>query len=247
MQTKTKIGIENTVKFNLKHVIDTLVIYDFEPVLSEEAEVILAIGGDSAVLKASKYKLPILAWNQGTLGFLTTGPDLDFILEAYINDTLILEERDKLSVFVNDQEFTVLNEVAIVGEDTGRLVKTDLYIDDKQITTYKGDGLLVSTSTGSTAYNLSAGGSLVEPGIACMLLTPISPFTMNVRPLIIDSTHRITLKKVVKIVLDGYESLIPWKEIIDIEYTDEKALIYRFNDENFFEAIIEKLGWNASI
>lgn len=247
---KTRIAIFSTVDYDIAKVVETLKKHDFELVTlhhDNNIHLVLAIGGDSAVLGASKFDLPILAWNQGTLGFLTTGNDLDEMLQAYNDDTVLLDRRMRLTVEVNDKKYHALNEVAVIGKETGQLVETDLYIDGLKITTYKGDGLLVATPTGSTAWNLSSGGSLVEQGLPCMLLTPMNPFTMNVRPLIISSNHTVTIEKVDKVAIDGYAKIIPWHGKVTV-YNDKKTVtIYRLKEENFFDAIIKKLHWNASI
>lgn len=244
-----KVLIESTIDFKIEYVLECLrnvglelwdLDYGYEP------DVCLAIGGDSAVLKASKHNLPILAWNQGHLGFLTTGKNLLEILNRYVENDLYIDSRRKLQITIDFQKHYVLNEVAIVGEETGRLVETDMFIDDRKICTFKGDGLIVSTPTGSTAWSLSCGGSLVEHGVSCILLTPSNPFTMNVRPLIINSQHTVILEKVQKIVLDGHEAIKPKMNTIIIQYDNHPTVIYRLKDESFFDGL-EKLGWNDNI
>lgn len=248
MVNKNKVMIVSTKPYDDFIIGNMLANYGF--VLMHDhynADVVLAIGGDSAVLKASRYGLPILAWNQGHLGFLTTGSDLDEILNMYINSNLITDRRMVLSITIDGEKYTALNEIAIVGTETGRLVETDVYINDRQITTYKGDGLIVATPTGSTAWSLSAGGSLVEASLQCMLITPMNPFTMNVRPLIISSSHKVVLKKVEKVVIDGHNIIKPQNNTIAIEFNRYFVQLYRIKHENFFRAITEKLGWNNNI
>jgi NAD+ kinase len=247
MVKSKKVLIESTVIYNRKEVLDDLFSFGLEPTEYDyDADVCLAIGGDSAVLKASKNDLPILAWNKGTLGYLTTGRSLRAMLKSYVDKTLYIDSRRRLEVTIDLKKHYVLNEIAVVGEETGRLVETDMFIDDRKICTFKGDGLIVSTPTGSTAWSLSCGGSLVEHGVKCMLLTPSNPFTMNVRPLIIDSDHTVLLEKVQKVVLDGYTIVQPRVGTIIIQYDNRSVHIYRQREENFFDGL-EKLGWNENI
>lgn len=214
----------------------------------KQPDAVLAIGGDGAVLKASKETTaPIIGWNQGSLGFLTTGKELYKILRKWLNNKLLIDSRRRLEVNIDFKYWYALNEIAVVGKETGSLVETEMYIDDKNVSTFKGDGLIVATPTGSTAWSMSAGGSLVEKGISCMLLTPMNPFTMNVRPLIISGQHEVVLKNVQKVVIDGYDKVIPKADTIIIRYDNHPVIIYRENEENFFEGITEKLNWNQNI
>lgn len=250
MEKSNLISIINTVDYDHDYVKSTLTKFGLGiwPSGMKPADAILAIGGDAAVLKAANEheNCPILAWNQGHLGFLTTGKDLEEILEAHVNNTLYVETRRRLQVKVDLKDYYVLNEVAVVGKETGRLVETDIFIDDRKITTFKGDGLIVSTPTGSTAWSLSCGGSLVEYGVSCILLTPSNPFTMNVRPLIISSQHEVVLEKVQKLVLDGHDIIEPRRSTIVIRYHNHPVVIYRLKNENFFDGL-DKLGWNNNI
>lgn len=248
MEKSKKVRIINTVDYDEYGVSVWFKEFGIQQVKNDSADAILAIGGDGAVLKASKIStLPILAWNQGSLGFLTTGKHLDRILEKWLSDELFIDTRRRLEANIDFKYYYALNEFAIVGEETGQLVETELYIDDKRVSTFKGDGLIVATPTGSTAWSMSAGGSLVEKGISCMLLTPMNPFTMNVRPLIISGQHEVVLKKVQKVVVDGYDKIVPKADTIIIRYDSNPVTIYRENKENFFEGITEKLGWNQNI
>ncbi len=245
------IQIIHTVDFDIDYVSNMLETYSLVAWVPEfgdpsQPDAVLAIGGDSAVLKASRLNLPILAWNQGHLGFLTTGKDLDNILEAYTENMLFMDSRRRLEITIDLKRYYALNEVAVVGKETGRLVETDIFVDERRVGTFKGDGLIVSTPTGSTAWSLSCGGSLVEHGVKCMLLTPSNSFTMNARPLIISSEHEVVLEKVQRLVLDGHDIIEPRRGTIIIKYDDNPVDIYRLKEENFFDGL-EKLGWNNNI
>ena len=248
-KSKKFVTLVSTVKFDRDYVIECLEKHGIQivsDIYEGQAGACLAIGGDSAVLKASRQSLPILAWNQGHLGYLTTGRELPEILERYINDDIYVDSRRKLCVTIDLKKYYVLNEIAVVGKETGRLVETDMFIDDRKICTFKADGLIVSTPTGSTAWSLSCGGSLVEHGVSCILLTPSNPFTMNVRPLIISSQHEVVLEKVQKVVLDGHDIVQPQRGTIIIKYDSNPVVIYRLKEENFFDGL-EKLNWNNNI
>ena len=210
---------------------------------------VLAIGGDSAVLKTIDYKdnmIDIIPINTGTLGFLSNDDDLSDILEAYINDDVEIDYRYTNKVKIGDREYTFLNEVALLSPEQGKLLTIDLELDGEYLTTYKGDGLIISTSTGSTAWNLSAGGAIAHPSVECLMITPSNPFSMNHKPLIVDDHTKIKSKGLTTVVVDGINRGIHSNTYITED--NQPLRIVRLPDSaSFFKRIQSKLGWGKTI
>ncbi len=166
---------------------------------------VVVLGGDGTFLSAIRWiqdtGIPILGVNLGAFGFLTeaSADRLFPIMEDIINDAFTTEERMLLSARVlRDGEQIacqiVLNDVVVNKEALARIAHIHTYIDDDYLTAFKADGLIVATPTGSTAYSLSAGGPIIHPSLATIILTPICPFTLTNRPLILPDTTTIKIR-----------------------------------------------------
>lgn len=176
------------------------------PVIPPDVECIIVLGGDGTLLRAARNlvdrRIPFLGINLGHLGYLTEGdrnsvPD---ILERVIADEYIVEERMMLKgrVFSPDGtpagEDVALNDMTLNRIRNLRLFKFKLYVNGEFLYLYTADGIIISTPTGSTAYNLSCGGPIVEPTAKLFLVTPIAPHSLNNRSLILSSTDTIELE-----------------------------------------------------
>ena len=209
-------------------------------------DLIISLGGDGTLLRAAKIAatdgIPIFGVNLGGLGFLTQiGIDnLEIFLEKIYQGKCFLDERMMLDGIVKRKEkeikkFTALNDIVIGKGAFARLISLATYINDDYVITYSADGLVISTSTGSTAYSLSAGGPIVNPNINSMILTPICPHTLSTRPLIIGENDqvRITLElseEEVMVTIDGQEgfTLEPKDEVI-VKKSIYKTRLIAFN------------------
>ena len=166
---------------------------------------VFVLGGDGTFLSAVRWighhAIPVLGIKFGEVGFLAeiTEERLFTVAESILDDTFTTQSRMRLQVNVirkNQQRTaeTVLNDVVINKGALARLASIDTDINDHYLTTYRADGLIVATPTGSTAYSLAAGGPILHPGVPAMVMTPICPFTLTNRPLIIPDTAHITIR-----------------------------------------------------
>jgi NAD+ kinase len=227
-------------------------------------DLIISLGGDGTLLRAAKIAatdgIPIFGVNLGGLGFLTQiGSDnLEIFLEKIYQGKCFLDERMMLDGIVKRKEkeikkFTALNDIVIGKGAFARLISLATYINDDYVITYSADGLVISTSTGSTAYSLSAGGPIVNPKINSMILTPICPHTLSARPLIIGENDqvRITLElseEEVMVTIDGQEgfTLEPKDEVI-VKKSIYKTRLIAFKEKSFYAILREKLRWSGQV
>jgi NAD+ kinase len=245
-----KVFIVNSKPFDEDYVYSVLKQFNIiSTAFPKKADFILAIGGDAAVLKTVslyKFGLPILAWNTGTLGFLSNNEILDDLLNKCVSYNYNINYKCLFSCAYDNTKINFLNEIAFLSHTQGKLSILDLYINDEYITTYKGDGLIISTSTGSTAWNLSAGGSIVSPDLECLLITPNNPFSMCHKPLIISKDSKIKVTGLTNIIIDGKVHGI--KNDVTI-FNEHKTLqfIGVNNDISFYKRLKDKLGWAKNI
>lgn len=233
-------------------------------VIPSDVHFIVVLGGDGTLLGAArrvaKYGIPILGVNLGGLGFLTEIPlkRLYPVLELMLDGRLEIETRVMLETGVirNDEEisrFRVLNDVVISKGAPARIIDLDVHINQEFLTTFRADGLIISTPTGSTAYNLSAGGPIIYPTLASLILTPICPFTLSNRPIILSDSHRVqvALKKEVdqgvSLTCDGqigFDLLFGDKVII--RKSEETLRLIKSPDQTYFEILRTKLNWGGT-
>lgn len=227
---------------------------------TERDTVLLGLGGDGTFLKAADmiapYLVPILGINLGKLGFLSglNSSDLERGLNSVLQGGFSINELTRLRCQVDsgDQRknstFTALNEVVVSRGDSTGLAEVELFLNSKKVATYPGDGLIVSTPTGSTAYSLSCGGPLITRNTSAFSITPLNVHKLGLRPIICaDNTEiRIRTDSHVSIEVDGksVESLGKDK-FVDIDKSDTPTLMIIPEDRNnFFETVRNKLNWD---
>jgi NAD+ kinase len=223
---------------------------------------VFVLGGDGTFLSAVRWigdqHIPILGFKFGEVGFLaeTVEENLFSAVEAVLNERFVTEERMRLLVFVTlkDKEIaceTVLNDIVINKGALARLAHIDTYIDDHYLTTYSADGLIVATPTGSTAYSLAAGGPVIHPAVPAILMTPICPFTLTNRPLIVPDAAAIRIslgKKASDIILtfDGQAGLeITEDHTIIIKKAPCPVYMITLPDQHYFDVLKAKLRWSG--
>ena len=224
---------------------------------------IFVLGGDGTFLSAARWigdqHIPILGVKYGEVGFLAEAAEQSLfpIAEDILNDNFTTEKRIRLvAKVVRDNETiaceTVLNDVVINKGALARLAHIDTFINDKALTTYKSDGLIVATPTGSTAYSLAAGGPIIHPSVSGIIMTPICPFTLTNRPLIIPDSARIRIQLTKKssdimLTFDGQEGLsISHKDTIIIEKSRHPVHVVKIPDQHYFDVLKAKLKWSGS-
>jgi NAD+ kinase len=223
-------------------------------------EVILVFGGDGTFLgvarEACKYGTPILGINLGGLGFLTevTVEELYPMMERIIDGDYEVEDRQMLITSIrrgkkNIGTYEVLNDVVINKGALARIIDLAIYIEDSHVTTYKADGIILATPTGSTAYSLSAGGPIVHPGIPVTIITPICPHTLTNRPLVVSSEMKVEIKVTTQepdtyLTLDGQIGLrLKTGDLIEVKRTDTSVKLIKSPFRDFFSILKTKLMW----
>jgi len=227
--------------------------------LGPAIDVLVILGGDGTFLHGASlvadHGVPLLGINLGTLGFMThyTLADAQTAVEAVADQKLGIEERMRLKVTVRSagkeiESRTALNE-AVIQRATPRLLDLQAELEDGVITTYKADGLIISTPTGSTAYNLAAGGPILTPDLEAIVLTPICPHTLTNRPVVIRADARASVTNVsthpVTMTVDGRwtRDLAPG-DSVDVRKADRPLRTFRSRN-SLFAVLREKLSWGV--
>ncbi len=227
--------------------------------ITSKVDLLVVIGGDGTLLSAArsagKTKTPILGINLGSLGFLTEVA-LDELYESIdrgLKGKLTIETRMMLQAEVFRKKrslgkYSLLNDIVINKSALARIVDLSVEIDGYFVTTYKADGLIVSTPTGSTAYSLSAGGPIVFPDMKAILITPICPHTLTHRPLVIPDHAKIAIKLMteedVYFTLDGQRGFpMRNRDIVRISRSKNVVKLIRPFERNYFDLLRRKLKW----
>ncbi|MBK5282083.1 MAG: NAD(+)/NADH kinase [Nitrospiraceae bacterium] len=228
--------------------------------LASKADVLLVLGGDGTMLNAARLagerSIPILGVNMGGLGFLTE-VRLDNLypsLERVFANDFVLDERLMLRTHIHRHGETVaqgvvLNDVVISKGTLARMIELKVAIQGRFVTNLRGDGLIVSSPTGSTAYSLSAGGPIIDPAVQSLILTPICPHTLTHRPLIVPGIAEIDVTLTSKddgamATLDGQVGVsIMQGDTVVIRTSEHRTRLIRFPESNYYNVLREKLKW----
>ena len=225
----------------------------------EEADLIVSFGGDGTMLIAAKETIkkdiPIMAVNMGTLGYLAEISPTDAVnmIEKYEEGQYIIDERNFIEVEYNDRRYYALNELVIIkGGLMSHLIEVEVYSNDVFVNKYRADGVIVATPTGSTAYSLSAGGSIVHPGLKALIITPLSPHTLSARSIVVDGKDRLSFKIYSRdddthLNLDGREYLkVDSTDKIGAILSERSIKIIRSGRKDYYSILREKLKWGDS-
>lgn len=219
----------------------------------EAAHFCVVLGGDGTMLRASHYAaicdIPMLGINLGNLGFLTDVEKAHGIgaIEKVIAGNFSTEKRIMLEAefgsekIIPLQERIALNDVCIGV--SGKLIDYSFYVNEQRMARIRADGILVSTPTGSTAYNLAAGGPILMPGGQMTVITPVCPHSLSARPWVVDATDmvRVVAKQPSQVVVDGdYRGAIPAGESVLIKMSEHRATIIRTTAVNFYKTLEKK-------
>lgn len=236
--------------------------YTDKDVVPEDTECVIVLGGDGTLLHATNdlvdISVPFLGINLGTLGYLSAVEKADTFkaLDRMLKDDYIIENRMMLSGIINKDGADIpgiesLNEIVITAEKPMQIVSVSVYINNQFMHRYQGDGVIVSTPTGSTGYNLSAGGPIINPTARTMILTPICPHSMQNRSIVFssDDTIRIVIdedrysgKQNVVAIFDGYHRhLMSTGDDLTISKSGKTTKIVKLNSESFLETLHNKL------
>ena len=223
---------------------------------------LFVLGGDGTFLSAVRWigdlNIPVLGVKFGKVGFLaeTAAENLFTAAEKIINDDYTIKRRMRLKVDVVREKKTiisvpVLNDIVINRGALARLADVETHIDDHYLTTFRSDGLIVATPAGSTAYSLAAGGPVIHPDVPGIIITPICPFTLTNRPLIVPDSIRITLKLAagasdIKLTFDGQEGLdIDDRDTIIVRKGAHALNMITLPGQHYFDVLKAKLRWSG--
>ncbi len=229
----------------------------FDP--TKAYDLVVVLGGDGTLLSVARsltHGVPVLGVNLGSLGFLTeiSRDQLYPTLVEVLAGNFELEERSLMKVELQPVEgepktYRVFNDAVIAKSALSRIVELTLRVDGRLVTTYRSDGLIISTPTGSTAYNLSAGGPIVNPLLPVAVLTPICPHTFSLRPIVVpnESVVEVTLETrqaEVYLTLDGQEGTsLSFRDAVRLTRSDHVVRLVKTSGRTFYYSLRGKLRW----
>ncbi len=217
------------------------------------AEFIISIGGDGTILRGIQKMddpLPVLGVNMGTIGFLVdVNPEEAFEVIDKVLSGFEVEERSRLAVRVNDEYLPcATNEVVIITASPAKMLAYRIFVDKSRLEEIRADGVVFATSTGSTAYAMSAGGPIVDPRVDGTVIVPLAPFKLSARPWVVPAKSEIRVeltmpKKEAVIVIDGqYTGRIKENDKILITKADKPARFVKTREDGFYEKVKSKLS-----
>jgi len=220
---------------------------------------LIVLGGDGTLLSMARavgdLGVPILGVNLGGLGFLTatTLDEMLPALEALLAGGMAVEERMMLGARVlrgvqTVGEHVALNDVVITKSAMSRIIDLAISVDGRHATSYRADGLIISTPTGSTAYNLSAGGPILFPTMDAVVLTPIAPHTLSNRPIVLPGAQRVDVTLLVDqevmLTMDGQVGVrLRQGDVVQVQKAHARIRLLRFAQKDFFSVLRTKLKW----
>jgi NAD+ kinase len=227
-----------------------------------DMDLVVVLGGDGTLLSAARSlhrAIPILGVNMGTLGFLTEvhRTELYPALVRVLSGNYAIEERSLFGVELvraadgGSQTFRVLNDAVIAKSALARIIEMTLLVDGDLVGHFRADGLIVSTPTGSTAYNLSAGGPILHPRLPVAVITPICPHTLSLRPLAVPDASLLevvlqTQREEVFLTLDGQEGVaLSFQDRVRIRRSDATVRLVKAAGRTFYESLRGKLRWGG--
>jgi NAD+ kinase len=229
--------------------------------MCSQVDLVITLGGDGTLLSVARHPapgVPILGIDIGTLGFLTSCSPAEYepLLDLALAGEAPTERRRLLSVTIEkpgqpSRRFRVVNDAVLSKSAISRIATIRVEIEGRTVSRYRGDGLIVSTPTGSTAYNLSAGGPILEPTMPAIVLSPICPHTLSLRPLVLPDTVKLGLSVEgdptdIYVTLDGQEGFLVGSDTrIGIARAPETVLLVRVPGRAFFDVLAAKLSFGG--
>jgi NAD+ kinase len=225
--------------------------------LVRESEIVIALGGDGTILRAAgmvhESSTPILGVNLGRLGFLADSApgELEKAIARLIQGDYGVEDRLALKASVGDTVAFALNEVVIEKGVLARLIDIKTWIDDVSVSSFWGNGLIVSTPTGSTSYSLSAGGPVLHPSLDCFVITPICPHSLSQRPLVVPADQQVVVQVAAEhadiiLTADGQtvKNMTP-EDRVTICRSDRPVRLINLHGLSFYDLLRRKLDWSV--
>ncbi|MFR9648913.1 MAG: NAD(+)/NADH kinase [Rikenellaceae bacterium] len=262
-------GLSCCINFEVKDKIENILSRRFSdhevygesfPVVDKEA-VILCYGGDGTILDAVNrlegQQIPIVGINSGRVGFLACAisSDIEQLFKAIVEGDLSVEQRDMLSIsgdFLDvDKPLLAANELS-VHRFGATMIATELLLNGELVATYHGDGVVIATPTGSTAYSLSAGGPILVPACSSFVVTPLAPHNMALRPLVIPATANIVLRVSSRdgdanVSIDNRTYPIGQSAVIEINRAKGSLYLSRWGNKSFYDTLRDKMMWGLDL
>ena len=218
-----------------------------------DPDVVIAVGGDGTVLAAAQralsHDVPLLGFNLGTMGFLAEAEPDDMVeaIDRLMAGDYQLVERMTVTATVGDESATGVNDVVVEKVDSQRLIHLDVEVDGAHFLTYRADGLIIATPTGSTAYSFSARGPLVDPVLNAMILTPVAAHSLFDRTLVLPPETRLSIvvqrDRTVKVTVDKIDmGHLQEGQTVGIEQGERPVRFIRFKDRPFSRLVTDKFG-----
>ncbi len=229
-------------------------VFSSDTEIYAKAEVLIVLGGDGTILRVAKhaavYGVPIFGINLGNLGYLAGADKADGIMETdkMLRGDYIIEKRMMLEAEVGEQEkLLCLNDMYVRNKEAAHIIKVSVWVNGIYIDTYKGDGLIIASPTGSTAYNLSAGGPVLKPDTSLMVITQICPHNLYARPLVISGDDEVTIAAAddgqnAVLIADGQKCAELKRECgIKIKKAEYYTKIIKTTDLGFYDILRRKM------
>jgi len=221
-----------------------------------ESDFLVTLGGDGTLISVArrgfKYQKAVMGINLGTLGFLTDimPEEIEAFLTKLKSNDYRIDKRMMIKATINGEEIVAFNDVVISRNVVSGMIKLDAKVNNILFNKYYGDGLIVSTPTGSTAYNLSCNGPVVFPLTDAFIVTPISAHSLTQRPLVLPVDFKITFENAdtekAVVIIDGHDIYdLNASDVITIEVASSKAQLIHRCERNYFEVLNKKLHWGA--
>ncbi|MBQ8166327.1 MAG: NAD(+)/NADH kinase [Lachnospiraceae bacterium] len=226
--------------------------------LMKGVQAAIVLGGDGTMLRAAHsigtYDIPYIGINLGTLGFLTEIEESNVYvaLDRLMADDFVIEKRMMIEGIVKDKVFHSLNDVVITRAGFSRIIGLKIYVNNQLLDTYEADGVIVATPTGSTGYNMSAGGPIVSPKASAIVVTPISPHSLTSKSVVFDSTEEIRVEIMKKrktqeteaiVSFDGSNSIeLSAGDVINVKLSSRSIKLIKMYDVNFYSVLRDKIG-----
>lgn len=228
--------------------------------IPEQSDLIIVLGGDGTLLSVARLAagrdVPILGVNLGGLGFLTevTLEELFPTIEKIFNKDYVTDDRLMIQGVVRRQgevvaRSAVLNDVVVSKGTLARMIRIEIFVNNQFVTSLRGDGAIVATPTGSTAYSISAGGPILHPSVAALLVTPICPHMLTNRPIVIPDQAQVemvirTQEEGTTVTFDGQVGFsLRQNDVVEVVALADKIRLIRSPERNYFEVLRRKLKW----
>ena len=266
-----KEGAESSAK-EIANYLETLGILSTIAISSDPSEpypdaqgisLVISLGGDGTVLYAARVAaplgIPILPFNLGRLGFIAGfgRDDWEVCIDSWLAGRIGLSARVMLAITVERKgaivgSFNALNDGVVSGQGIAKVIALDLKADGFTLGMYRSDGMIIATPTGSTAYNLAAGGPVLHPETDSIIINPICPFTLSHRPLVVPASEKIELRveegrrTTVMLTVDGQETLpLEPHDRVVFSKAPRKALLHVPEHSSFYDVLRKKLNWSG--